>query len=172
MVEKDIILKEDVRYSGFGNFKKSYEYAHDWLKGELFRITEDSYNEKLTGNEKEIEVKWIASKKITDYFRITLRIRWKILKMTDVEVEIDGKKEEMNKFQEIKIEIKGVLEKDYSTKWQPSPIYRFFKEVYHKYIIPSRTLEKEDQVREIVQDFKDEMKAFFDLTARRAKSSY
>ena len=87
--------------------------------------------------------------------------------MTDVEVEIDGKKKKMNKFVELGIELKGILEKDYSSKWGTSGYEKFFKEMYQKYVIPERTDKKEDEVRDFVQDFKEEMKAFLELTGRR-----
>ncbi len=44
---------------------------------------------------------------------------------------------------------------------------KFFKDVYNKYVIPQRTDEKEDQVKGAVQNFKEEMKAFLELTGRK-----
>lgn len=167
MVEKDIVVKEKVKYSGLGNFKDAYKYGHDWLKNNGFGVTEDSYSEKISGNSKEIEVVWKAKKKLTDYFQAVIDIKWRILGMTDVEVEIDGKKKSMNKFADLSIEIKGTLEKDYGNQWDTGAFYRFFKDVYNKYVIPARVDEKGNSVTDTAQSFKDEMKAFFELTAKR-----
>ncbi len=168
MVEKDTIIKEKVKHTGLGDLKASYKYAREWLDKEGYTIVEDNYSEKVVeGNAKEIEIEWTAWKKITDYFKITIKIKWKILKMTEVEVEIEGKRRTMNKFGEIALELKGILEKDYSSKWEVSPFTKFFKEIYHKYVIPQRTEEREKEVRDIVQDFKEEMKAYFELTGRK-----
>ena len=96
MVEKETIIREQFKYTGLGNFKNCYKYAYDWLLGEQYTVIEEKYIEKVSGNEKEIEVQWKADRKLTDYFRIALGIRWHILAMTDVEVEMNGKKKKMN----------------------------------------------------------------------------
>tara|TARA_Y100000310_G_C20445840_1_gene698358 strand:- start:287 stop:790 length:504 start_codon:yes stop_codon:yes gene_type:complete len=167
MVEKDTIIKEAVKFAGIGDFKGSYNHAYEWLKEEEFSITEENYVEKVSGDGKDIEIAWTASRTLTDYFKISLSIKWRILGMSDVETEIDGKKKKMNKFAEIKIDTKGVLVKDYDSKWEKTGMLKFLKDVYQKYVIPGRTKEKEGQVAEIVQDFKEEMKAFFALTGKK-----
>jgi hypothetical protein len=172
MVEKDLILKEQLKFKGLGDFKLSYRHAYDWLIDEEYDITEDKYTEKIKGNAKELKVVWTAVRKITDYFRIRLEIMWEILGMTDVEVEIEGKKKKMNEFGELKLTVKGILEKDYFSKWETSGTQKFLKEIYHKYIIPSRTEQKEIEVYEVVQRFKDDQKAFFDLVCKRYTEVY
>ena len=167
MAEKDVVLKEKVKYSGYSDFKNIYGYAHDWLKGELFTVVEEQYVEKVKGNAKDIDILWKASKKITDYFKIDLDIKWKVLGMEDVEVEIDGKKKKMNKFVEVSIEIKGVLVKDYTNQWNKSTTTKFFKEVYNKYVIPARTDKMKVDVENVVQEFKEEMKAILELTGKK-----
>ena len=167
MVEKDQLIKEAVKYSGLGSFRAAYEYARRWLDEESFVVIEDKYSEKLSGNAKEIEIEWTASRKLTDYYKATLKFKWRILGMTDVEVEVDGKRKNMNKFVELGITITGVLEKDYDSKWEPSAFSKFLKDVYQKYVVIERTREKEDQVRTFVQTFKEEMKAFLELTGRK-----
>ena len=167
MAEKDVIIKEKLKYTGYGDFKDIYNYTFDWLKGELYSITEDQYVEKVKGSSKEIEIAWKAAKKLTDYFKIELDIKWRILGMEDVEVEIDGKKKKMNKFAEIKIEIKGNLIKDYTSQWNKSAATKFFKEVYNKYVIPARTEKMKEQVEDEVKNFKEEIKALLELTGKR-----
>lgn len=166
-MEKEIIIKEQVKYSGLGNFKDSYKHAYDWLIGEGFDVVEDKYEEKTKGEAKDAKIVWTATHKVTDYFRIRLEIKWEVLGMTDVEVELDGKKKSMNKFSEIKIDIRGTLEKDYTSKWGATSTQRFLKDVYHKYVIPGTTDKRKIEVVEITQQFKDEMKAFFDLICKR-----
>jgi hypothetical protein len=167
MVEKDTVIKENVKFSGVGNFKEAYNHAHDLLSEDDYSITENTYSEKVSGNGKDIDIVWSCSKKLTDYFKSSIAVRWKIIGMSDVEGEIDGKKVRMNKFADFKIDIKGVLEKDYSGKWEGSAIHKFFKEIYHKYVIPGRTEEMEEKVENIVKGFKEEMKSFLELTAKR-----
>ena len=167
MSEKDSVIKEKLKYAGLVNFKGTYAFAHDWLKGEGFSVTEELYTEKIAGDAKELEIKWKATKMITDYFKIDLSLKWKILGMKNVDVEIDGKKKSINKVAELSIEIKGELEKDWSSKWNANAMNKFFKEIYQKFVIPGRTLEKKIEVKKVVQDFKEEMKALLELTGRQ-----
>ncbi|MEK6859028.1 MAG: hypothetical protein AABX53_03920 [Nanoarchaeota archaeon] len=167
MVEKDTVVKEKLKYAGLLDLEQAYKFAYEWLKKEDLNVIEDSYSEKVKSNGKELEIEWTASKKVTDYFKITVKIKWRILGLTDVEVEIDGRKKKMNKAADLSIELKSLLEKDYSNKWEGSAFNKFIKEVYNKYVIPQRTDKKEDDARDIVQNFKEEMKAFLELTGRK-----
>lgn len=167
MAEKDVVIKEAIKYAGYGDFKNMYSYAHDWLKGEGYSVVEDSYTEKVKGNSKEIEVVWKAAKKITDYFKSELDIKWRILGMEDVEVEIDGKKKKMNKFAEVKIEAKGTLVHDYTNQWNKSATTNFFKSIYNKYVIPERTEKMKDKIEGDIQNFKEEMKALLELSGKK-----
>lgn len=167
MVEKDTVVKEKLKYAGLIDLEQAYKFAYEWLKKEDLNVVEDVYTEKLKSNGKEIEIEWTASKKLTDYFKVTLKLKWRILGMTDVEVEVEGKKKKMNKVVDLSIELKGLLEKDYSGKWEGSAFNKFIKEVYNKYVIPQRTDQKESYVQDLVQDFKEEMKAFLELTGRK-----
>lgn len=167
-MEKDKLLLEKLKYSGLGDLKSAYKFARDWFGEEGFGVIEEGYAEKISGSgSKEFEIKWVAAKKITDYFRITVKVKWIIIGVSDVEVEIDGRKKKMNKIADLTMEIQGILEKDYSAKWEGTGMQKFFQELYHKYIIPQRNEEKEEQTVETVQNFKEEMKAFLELTGRK-----
>ncbi len=167
MGEKDTILKEKLKYSGLGSFKDAYEYAYSFLVNEDYNIIEDSYKEAVKGEDKEIEIVWTASKKLTDYYKSILNLKWRILGMSDVEIETNGKKKKMNKFADFSIDIKGVLERDYEGKWADSAVQKFMRSVYEKYVDIKRKREMEGKVKDIVQDFKEEMKAFLELTGKR-----
>jgi hypothetical protein len=167
MVEKDSLIKEKVKHGGIGDLKAAYKYAYGWLNEQNYTIIEDEYSEKSSGDAKELIIKWTASRKLTDYFKILLKIKWKVLNLKEIEVEIEGKKRNMNKYSEIELEIVGVLEKDYSNKWEGSAFNKFIRDIYNKFVIPQRIEQKEDQVKKEVQEFKEEMKAFFELTGRK-----
>ncbi len=167
MSEKDQIVKEKLKYAGLIDFENAYKFAYEWLKNEGLGVTEDTYSEKIKSGGKELEIEWSTSKKLTDYFKASYKIKWRVLGLSDVEVEIDGRKKKMNKVADLSIEIKGTLEKDYSNQWEGSAFNKFIKDVYNKYVIPQRTDEKAGTVFSTVQDFKEEMKAFLELTGRK-----
>lgn len=167
MAEKDTILKEIFKHKGIGDFSDFYNFMYKWLTDEDFKVTEKLYSEKIKGDAKDVEIKWEAKKELTDYFRMRLDIVSKARGLKDIEIEVDGKRKKTNEFFELGITMKGILEKDYNSKWEKSPSYKFMKEVYHKYVIPTRTEEMENKVRDYVQGLKEEMKSFFDLLGKR-----
>jgi len=167
MVEKDQIIKERVDHSGLFNFSELYTFMHTWLKNNLYGVNEEKYSEKVSGNTRDISIEWKATKKISDYFKIEHTIKIDIIGLSDVEVEIDGKKKKMNKGK-IAMEIKGVMIKDPKNTWDETvPVYKFMREVYDKYVIPQRILSMADKIESDVRAFKDEIKAYLELTGKR-----
>ena len=113
-----------------------------------------------------MEIEWKASKKLSDYFKIELGMKYNVSKMSEVEVEIDGVKKKMNKGRVI-IELKGTLIRDPESKWDANPLYKFFREVYDKYVVPQRVDASRDKVMSDVITLKDSIKAFLDLSGKR-----
>jgi hypothetical protein len=167
MVEKDQIIKEKLDHSGIFNFSELYSYMHVWLKDNLYGVNEEKYGEKVSGSARDINLEWKATRYISDYFKIEHTIKIDVTGLTDVEVEIDGKKKRMNKGK-IAMEIKGVLVKDPKNNWdETKPIYKFLREMYDKYLIPSRIFAMEQKIEGDVRSFKDEVKAFLELSGKR-----
>lgn len=167
MVEKDQIIKEKLDHSGIFNFSDLYSFMHAWLKDNLYGVNEEKYGEKLSGNSRDIGFEWKAIRRISDYFKIEHTIRVDVSGLTDVEVEIDGKKKKMNKGK-IAMEIKGVIIKDPKNTWdETNPVYKFLRELYDKYLIPNRITAMENKIEGDVRAFKDEVKAFLELSGKR-----
>lgn len=166
MAEKTQLFREKIEHSGIFDFKEFYNFAHRWFVEEKYGVVEDKYSEKISGNSRDIEIEWLASKNLSDYFRIEFKIEFGASGLTDVEVEIDGERKKMNKGK-IKGEIKATLVKDPENKWESSAFARFMRDVYNKYIIPGRVYSMERKVFEDMKTFKEELKAFLELSGRR-----
>ncbi len=166
MAEKEQVLKEKVTYSGVFDFKGFYACAHKWLKDENYVVVEDKYNEKVSGNAKDILIEWTASKKLSDYFKLEFKIKFDIMELSEVELETDGKKKKANKGK-VEVEIKGNLIRDPESKWEEAPVWRFLRDTYNKYVIPKRVEDMQDRVDTDVKAFKDELKAYLELLGKR-----
>ncbi len=168
MADKDQIIKEKLDQSGIFNFSDFYTYAHSWLKDNLYGVNEERYSEKVSpAGARDISFEWKATRDLSDYFRVEIVIRIDVGGLVDVEVEIDGKKKKMNKGK-IAMEIKGILIKDPKNTWdETKPVYKFLRETYDKYVIPRRIKAIEDKVEGDVRAFKEEIKAFLELTGKR-----
>lgn len=166
MAEKDIVLKEKLEHSGVFNFEEYYSYAFQWFRDESYNVIEEKYNEKLTAGGKDILFEWKATKKLSEYFKIEIAIKVETIGLTEVEVEIEGKKKKSNKGRVI-TEIKGALIKDPESKWDSTVVYKFMRDIYNKYVIPARIDALEDKVQGDVIGFKEKLKAFLELSGKR-----
>ncbi len=166
MTDKERVIKERISHSGIFDFPAFYGFVHYWLEEEGYGVVERKYAEKVTGNTREISIEWKATKKLSDYFKIEIELDYEVKELSDVEVEIDGKKKKMNKGK-IEIELTGNLIKDPESSWESTPLNRFLRDVYNKYIIPTRVESMNEKVKADVRDIKEEMKAFFTLSGRR-----
>lgn len=168
MAEKEDLIKEKIAHTGLFDFKALYSYMHSWLIDEEFGVTEEKYSEKVAsgGNSRSIGFVWKATRRLTDYFKIDIEIEAEISDLTDVEVEIDGKKKKMNKGK-VGFELKGVLTRDPDSKWDTTPFYSFIRDVYNKYVIPGKVDYVQNNLRKTVKSLKEEIKSVLELTGRR-----
>jgi hypothetical protein len=165
MAQKKEVYKGKVKQVGYWNYKGVYDMLFSWLKDQGYKVFEDTYDEKLAGNGKEITIKWTAKKKVTDYFKNQIKLDWHILGMKDAEVEIDGKKVSTQKG-EVAIVFKGTLIKDYEARWEDAPRWKFLRSVYEKYVIRETVSEYEDDIEDDVRDIIKELKAFLKIPGR------
>ncbi len=166
MAEKDLILKEKLEHSGIFDFPKLYNFAHRSFKDDGYGVNEDKYSEKVNGQKRDITVEWKATKDISDYFKEEYKIKIEITEMSEVEVEIDGVKKNMNQGK-ISIEISGTLIKDKDNKWETSTFYRFLRDVYNKYVIPARIIDRQSKVSDKAREFLEELKKYLELSGKR-----
>lgn len=167
MSEKDKVYGSKIKSSGIFDFRGSYEFLYVWLKEEGYEVEEAKYVEKVGGDgKKTIEIEWGCSKKVSDYFKNFIKVEWMVTRMTDTEVEIEGKKQSMNKG-DIQIKVGGVLVKDYENSWEGKPWLKFLRGLYEKFIIPSRISAYEGKVAGDSEELLEQMKAFWQLTGRK-----
>ncbi|MFH0808379.1 MAG: hypothetical protein V1888_02070 [archaeon] len=159
MAQKKEIYKEKLSQVGYWNYTEVYNMLYNWLKDSGYNLTEGSYKEKLSGGGKEIIINWEAVKPVTDYFKYKITLDWHILGMKDAEVEVDGKKIQTNKG-ELEITFKGIIIKDYESKWEDKPFHKFLRGVYENYIIRTTIDEYEDGIEDDTKNLISDLKAF------------
>ncbi|MCK5449810.1 hypothetical protein KAI32_03015 [Candidatus Pacearchaeota archaeon] len=165
MAEKKEVYKQKLKQKGHWNYVELYNFCFEWLKDEGYRVKEKEYTEKSSNFGKEIILIWEASKKVTDYFKNVIEVKWHILGMNDAEVEQDGKKIKTNKG-EVGITIKAILVRDYEERWEDRPIWKFLRGVYEKYIIRTTVDEYEDDLEDKAKEYLREIKSFLQIGGR------
>ncbi|MCX6747981.1 MAG: hypothetical protein NT076_00080 [Candidatus Pacearchaeota archaeon] len=165
MVEKDVVFSGKVRHLGIFDFKEFYRFCYMWFVDKEYWITEKNYTEKITPRGKEIEIEWVAMRKISDYFRFYIKSNWRIIGMKEVEVEKDGKKETLDKG-DVEIRVQTILEKDYEHRWEGNAFYKFLRTMYDRYLIRGRIDDYESRIFGEVEEFLAQAKAFLALEGK------
>ena len=163
MVERNKIYETKVKHSGVFDFREVYSFMYTLFTDMEYAVEEKTYSEKTKGDQKEIELYWIARRKVSDYFRFMIKADWRILRMTNAEVMRDGVKTSVNKG-DFEMKIYCFLEKDYENRWENSPFLRFLRGIYDRYIIRSTFEEYQIQIEKETVDISDQLKAFLALT--------
>ena len=132
----------------------------------MYDINEKSYKENIgPGGAKEIEIQWIAMRKISDYFRFRIRMVARFTQMVTVEIQREGVNVKRDKA-DMEIKFWCWLERDYENKWEQNPVTKFLRGVYDKYIVRSRIDFYEGKLVGEVNDFIDQMKSYLALSIK------
>ena len=167
MAEKDTIFSSSIKSTGIFSFKDFYQFCHEWLTEETgLKIAEDKYEEKIKGDMKEMNVEWTGTRKITDYFKFEITLKFEIRNLKDVEIMQEGAKVEMNQGS-VKTIVKGILVRDYEGKFETTASKKFMRSVYEKWVIPSRIDQMEDKIAEDCNEFLAQAKAYLDLEGKK-----
>ena len=159
-MEKDKITETKVKYNGLFEFKELYQFVYRWLNDEDYWVEEKKYIEEVAGDTKKVEITWEAGKKVSDYFRYHLKLDWRIIGLTSVEVERNGKKVKINKGN-CEIKISATLQKDWGSQWDKTPTMKFLRGVYDKFVIIERVKQYEGKLDGDLNSLAEQIKAFF-----------
>lgn len=166
MAAKETKFNSAIKYAGIFSFKDFYQFCFKWLKGEMdLKVIEDEYEEKVKGNSKEIKVKWTCSAKVSDYFHYEVKVEFEVKNLVEVEINQGGKKIGTNQG-EIKLKVKGAIQKDPKGEFETSATTKFWRGIYETFIIQGRIKEYEDKLSSGCDEFLGQAKAFLDLEGR------
>jgi len=167
MAEQIIVFNGKLKNAGLFDFKELYKFAFNFLRdNKEYLMMEKTYSEKVTGDTKEIEIKWEGFRKVSDYFKLIIKPEWRIIGFSTVDAEREGKKVKTNKG-EIEINLKGILERDYENRWETTAFLKFLRSIYDKYIIKNRINELEDKIFADCDEFLAQVKAFLVVESKR-----
>lgn len=152
MAIKTSVLKEKVRHVGTFDFKETYRLLFEWLIGKGYVVDETIYKEVIgTGGAKEVEIRWTATKNITDYFQIEFGIYFHPIGLTSVEVEINGVKQKVNKG-DLTLEFTSSLVRDWKDQFEENSFSKNLRNFYDLYLVRNRI---ESREAELVNDFEE-----------------
>lgn len=165
--EEETVFSSKVKYNGIVSFADFYKFCYDWLVDDAgLDVAEKKYSEKIKGDAKDIEIEWEGTKKVTDYFKYKVKITYRIVGLTKVDVMEGNVKVSTNKGS-VEIGVKGILMRDYEGKMEKSGFQKFLRGVYDKWVIPARIKEFEDRLATSCDNFISQAKAYLDLEGKK-----
>jgi hypothetical protein len=122
---------------------------------ETERVQERDYKWNKVGNKEDFSVSWQISKDMDRFSYLYLKVKMKGF------IE----KSEAGKEGKIHIEVAGVLRTEYPQDniWERSIFYEIIRTFWHKVFYQYQRERYIDKCREIMTNFTNEMKAFFNL---------
>jgi hypothetical protein len=167
MAEKEDIFSSKIKYEGLFDFKEFYRFCYQWVAEEMQLDTvEDKYSEKISGDSKGIKIEWTGTRKVTDYFKYSVGIKFEIMNLTNVEITQNGRKIKMNNGS-VEVKVKGTLIRDYEGKFEKTASKKFMRSIYEKWVISSRVEQFETKLISDCNEFLAQAKAFLDLEGRK-----
>ena len=166
MAEKDTIFSGKIKQTGNFDFKDFYSFTYDWLNDEGYTVIEKKYSEKVSGESKDIEIIWEAAKKISDYFKFMIKMNWTIGGLKNIEATKDGRKIKTNSGL-VEIKFSAVLIKDYESRWEDHPLWKFLRGVYDRYMIRSSIEEYEGKLIGNLDELIAQCKSYLAIEAKK-----
>ncbi|MBU2522759.1 MAG: hypothetical protein KKE23_00515 [Nanoarchaeota archaeon] len=166
MGEKEKVAELKVKHSGFFDFREIYSFIYTLLSDLEYSVEEKNYGEKTKGDQKEIEVNWLAKRKISDYFRFIVKVDIRTFRMANADVVKDGVKTSVNKG-DFEVKFTAFLEKDYENRWENTAFVKFLRGLYEKYIIPSAIDSYSGQLEDEANSLSNQTKALLDLAGKK-----
>jgi len=166
-MEKDKVFSGKIKQAGIFNFKELYEFIYDSLMSENYDVFENKYVEKVSGDSKDVEIDWKATKEISDYFKFEIKADWLILGMKKVKVQKEGKEVSMDSGT-LEIKFTATLQKDYENRWEGSAFKKFLRGIYDKYIIKSRVEDYELKLFQEINELIAQSKAFLTMEGQHS----
>lgn len=164
---KDKVFEGKVAQDSIFKFKDLYKFAYEWLVDEQYRVIEKNYKEKVTPDGKEIEFEWNATRKITDYFKFEIGLKWRLLRLQDVEITQNGEKRKMDKGS-IEVKVTAFLERDYEGRWETSPFKKFMRGIYDTFLLGRTRIEAfQGKLFTDADSFIAQVKSYLTITGRR-----
>ncbi len=165
MADVNKVAEKKVSYDGLFNFKEIYNFVYTFLIDSGYGIEEKAYKEKTAAGGKDIDIAWVAKKKVTDYVAFEVNIGWKIQRLQDVDVMKDGKKVKMNKGS-VEIKFTALLKKDYENKWG-TPFLSFMRGIYDKFVIKGAIGEQGKNLGNEMEGAVAQIKSYLVLEGKR-----
>jgi hypothetical protein len=138
MPQPEKLPKLIIRYKGVLDLEGLYRVIAQWLKSRRFWFHETTYKHKVPSPfGAEEEIRFVAERKSSEYYRDDISIYFHIWDQQEVEVIKEGKKQKLIKAK-VEIKIQGTLVLDWQGMFDRGPFLQKIRQFMHKHIIKEK----------------------------------
>ena len=159
MAEKDMIVRGiSIKYNAPFNMIDLYNSLKSWFEINKYTFYEISYDEKATGDNKLMNIKWAGTKELDDYTQIELKVE---IDLKNYEI-IEGKSEKLTKGN-LNLKFKSFMITDYEEKWSKKPFMKLLRAISDKYFMVNKFSIYKKEIKNDTYDVYNKTKSFLNL---------
>ena len=158
-----VVPKLKIRHIGVVNMTELYKNMKYWLDYQGYgnhkeTFKENKYIERIKGDSKILEISWTAQRNESDYVAYVIKVGFFVLGLTDIEVEVEGRKVKSQKG-DIQVYISSELVTDRKNNWNSS----IMQYIYENFIAKKRIEDYMIDLYSKTYSFQDEIKVYLNL---------
>ena len=163
MSEKEFVARNlKIKQRSTFDMAELYKVMYRWFSRHNYDFQEKEYLEKQSGDSKQLEIGWYGARKISDYIKLHINVKFLVIGLKNTEVQVGNVKRKTNEG-DVEMRFDAIVERDYEGKFEGNPTTKFLREFYDKYVIKSRLEGYEEQLHEEVYELMGEVKSFLNL---------
>jgi hypothetical protein len=160
---RQVVTGEKIKYTGYFVAKDLWRFIDKWFADNGFGDRIEIYHdEKVTKTHKDIEVKYMPYKKVSDYIKIEHRLIIKIFDLVKKTIEKDGHKIKVDQGS-VDIQFDSYITTDYEGRWENRPEFFFLRTIFDKFVFKTYTGKYEGMIAKHVDELKQEIEGFLNI---------
>jgi hypothetical protein len=163
MPEKKIVYQDKfISFEGLFNLKDLFRTIIKWFNEHGYDMFENKNYEEVYEDGKKIIFELIPYKKVSDYYKLEIRVFAVFESLKEVEIELHGVKQRLLKGR-ANFTFDAILVTDYEGRWETKPTYYFYRALIDKFIYRSYTDRYEAQLVKDAKEVQEEIKAYLNM---------
>jgi hypothetical protein len=163
LAEKKIVYQDRfVAFEGLFDLKGLFRIICKWFDERGYDMFENKNYEEVYEDGKKIIFELIPYKKVSDYYKLEIRIFVVFENLKEVEIEIKGVKQRLLKGR-ANFTFDAILVTDYENRWETRPAYYFYRALIDKFVYKSYTDRYEAELVKEAKEIQEEVKAYLNM---------
>lgn len=172
MVEKNRVIQKQFAYQGLFVYRELFRLLDFWMRDKFYDKKEKGNAEyRYPDSTKQISILFEPWKKVTDYYKIGLRIEVLVKGMREVEVELDGKKQRLNQGL-IEVTLTGFLVHDYENRMEKRATLLFLRDLFGRYTYAHVTKKYTEMVVDDLTDLENTLRSYLNTFTKKQEGSF